>query len=81
MLPFDISVLVTVEFRQVWSAPNYCYRCGNLACLLELTDSSAPVSDWQFNQFAAVPEELRRKYNASSDDFKDDGDGVPEYFL
>jgi len=65
----------------VWSAPNYCYRCGNLACLLELTDSSAPVSDWQFNQFSAVPEELRRKYNASSDDFKDDGDSVPDYFL
>jgi len=38
----------------VWSAPNYCYRCGNVAALLELDESSR-----EFTIFEAAPQESR----------------------
>jgi len=46
---FDSS-LVTV-----WSAPNYCYRCGNVASILQFTtpDNRTP------KLFEAVPDEKR----------------------
>uniref|UniRef100_A0A182N636 Serine/threonine-protein phosphatase n=1 Tax=Anopheles dirus TaxID=7168 RepID=A0A182N636_9DIPT len=39
----------------VWSAPNYCYRCGNVASILDFTD----ISDPQVKIFKAVPNEER----------------------
>lgn len=57
----------------VWSAPNYCYRCGNVAAILELDEQCQR----SFKVFEAAPVEVRGtvqstripKYN------------VPEYFL
>merc|ERR1711966_457663 len=39
----------------VWSAPNYCYRCGNVASILELGESL----EQDFKTFDAAPAESR----------------------
>lgn len=36
----------------VWSAPNYCYRCGNLASILEINENL----ERRFITFKEVPE-------------------------
>lgn len=43
---FNESVLT------VWSAPNYCYRCGNVAAILELDDNLSR----EFTIFEAAPQ-------------------------
>ncbi|KAG9005666.1 Serine/threonine-protein phosphatase 6 catalytic subunit [Tulasnella sp. JGI-2019a] len=59
----------------VWSAPNYCYRCGNLASVLNLKDDGSRV----FTVFNAAPE----NENDRRDSGKRSGGvmGVPQYFM
>ena len=52
----------------VWSAPNYCYRCGNVAAILELDDDLKR----NFKIFEAAAQELRGVPQKNP---------VPEYFL
>jgi serine/threonine-protein phosphatase 4 catalytic subunit len=52
----------------VWSAPNYCYRCGNVAAILQIDDSLKRT----FCIFDAAPEESRNLPAKRA---------VPDYFL
>ncbi|KAJ3388177.1 Protein phosphatase methylesterase 1 [Lobulomyces angularis] len=42
----------------VWSAPNYCYRCGNVASIMHV-DESLQIDESKFQTFSAVPDTER----------------------
>lgn len=52
----------------VWSAPNYCYRSGNVAAILELDEHL----DQHFKIFEAAPQESRGVPSRNP---------APDYFL
>lgn len=52
----------------IWSAPNYCYRCGNVAAFLELDENLNP----NYKKFEAAPGDNRGIPAKKS---------TPEYFL
>jgi serine/threonine-protein phosphatase 4 catalytic subunit len=62
-----VSELSTDALVTVWSAPNYCYRCGNVAAILELDERL----DQHFIRFDAALQESRSAPLKSP----------PEYFL
>ncbi|KAG5457193.1 MAG: hypothetical protein BJ554DRAFT_2858 [Olpidium bornovanus] len=49
------KVLYDGRLSTVWSAPNYCYRCGNMASILEV----GPGLERYFNVFTAAPDNER----------------------
>ncbi|KAJ5811267.1 hypothetical protein N7474_007568 [Penicillium riverlandense] len=53
----------------VWSAPNYCYRCGNLASVCEIDENLKPA----FKLFSAVGDDQRHVPTSRP--------GRSEYFL
>ncbi|KAI9841797.1 MAG: hypothetical protein M1837_000391 [Sclerophora amabilis] len=53
----------------VWSAPNYCYRCGNVASIMNLREDLNP----KFTIFSAVPDDQRAVPSGRG--------GRSEYFL
>jgi len=52
----------------VWSAPNYCYRCGNVAAIMELDESLHST----FKVFEAAPQDARGVPSKKA---------APDYFL
>ena len=56
------------KLATVWSAPNYCYRCGNLASILVLNDKL----EQKYITFEAAPVESRSVPAKKP---------VPDYFL
>ncbi|MCJ1271827.1 putative serine/threonine protein phosphatase [Lobaria immixta] len=73
------QILYDDRLSTVWSAPNYCYRCGNMASVLEVSDTG----ERYFNVFDAAPEnDLHRGEQQQQPNQGQDGQGVVvEYFL
>lgn len=73
------QILYDDRLSTVWSAPNYCYRCGNMASVLEVSDTGGRY----FNVFDAAPEnDLHRGEQQQQQQQGKDGQGVVvEYFL
>jgi len=53
----------------VWSAPNYCYRCGNVAAILEVDE----YLNKNYKVFEAGPQDFKTQTNSKK--------SVPDYFL
>eukprot|EP01117_Protostelium_nocturnum_P011927 TRINITY_DN4360_c0_g1_i4.p1 TRINITY_DN4360_c0_g1~~TRINITY_DN4360_c0_g1_i4.p1 ORF type:complete len:340 (+),score=82.84 TRINITY_DN4360_c0_g1_i4:93-1112(+) len=50
------QILFDHKISTVWSAPNYCYRCGNIAAVLEISENL----DKYYNTFLPCPDSERQ---------------------
>eukprot|EP01112_Ceratiomyxa_fruticulosa_P019983 TRINITY_DN667_c0_g1_i1.p1 TRINITY_DN667_c0_g1~~TRINITY_DN667_c0_g1_i1.p1 ORF type:complete len:309 (+),score=54.01 TRINITY_DN667_c0_g1_i1:222-1148(+) len=64
------QVLFNNRLSTVWSAPNYCYRCGNVAAIVEISEGTEKY----YNTFTAAPESAHKP---SHDPTKE----LPDYFM
>lgn len=71
------QVLYDDRLSTVWSAPNYCYRCGNMASVLEVSDQGERF----FNVFDAAPENDLHRGEQQNQPSQDGQGVVVEYFL
>ncbi|KGO65236.1 Serine/threonine-specific protein phosphatase/bis(5-nucleosyl)-tetraphosphatase [Penicillium italicum] len=74
------QVLYDDRLSTVWSAPNYCYRCGNLASVLEVSDTGERF----FNIFDAAPENDAHRLEQlgqQQQQIKDGSGPMVDYFL
>ncbi|KAJ5086512.1 serine/threonine protein phosphatase [Penicillium alfredii] len=70
------QVLFDDRLSTVWSAPNYCYRCGNMASVLEVGDQGERF----FNTFEASPENDVHR-NEQMQQNRDGKNPMIDYFL
>lgn len=71
------QVLYDDRLSTVWSAPNYCYRCGNLASVLEVRDDGERT----FNVFDASPDNDLHAAQQQTQQAQGAKEVTTEYFL
>lgn len=59
--PFEEGNLVTL-----WSAPNYCYRCGNKAAILKIPEQDRPIVSTDYTIFLENENQGENPANSNS---------------
>ncbi|KAJ5067170.1 serine/threonine-protein phosphatase pp2a-related [Anaeramoeba ignava] len=57
------QIIFSRKLSTIWSAPNFCYRCGNVATILEVYNESDkesdPIFNFNYNTYTAAPDSER----------------------